>query len=198
MHALSKDLLHWSLLFCLYSIALNCLILSQISLVAVHFFTCQLTLFLTHHSASSLLRSLRLSTSHPNAGDECSGHTKSFLGRGRFWNVFGYCTEEGRSETTAVSGWLGGQAHLPLHQPCIAWKHRAWLSFLMLSGALGGKEEALQFPISLECQHGQGSPAITHLFTDSQKVCFLREIFWFWEKSVHVMQQLLSSEGTTL
>lgn len=198
MHALSEDLLHWSLLFCLYSIALNCLILKSDKLSCCAFL----------HLPADFVPYTPFSFFPPEEpkakylSSQCREWMfktcKEFSWRGRFWNVFGYCTEEGRSETTAVSGWLGGQAHLPLHQPCVAWKHRAWLSFLMLSGALGGKEEALQLPISLECQHGQGSPAITHLFTDSQKVCFLRESFWFWEKSVHVMQQLLSSEGTTL
>lgn len=122
--------------FQLYSSTINDLILrQQIILSAVYFFPQQLTLFLTYHSVSSLLRDLRLSTYQGNAGREHAGHVRSFLGeqRGVSCDAFGYCAPEGQSEPWAASAPWGGQWRLPRpHQPCSEWNstcgQRGWLS----------------------------------------------------------------------
>lgn len=167
----------------------------------MHFFPHQLTLFLTYYSVSSPLRKLRLSTYHPNAGRECAGHSKSFLGeqRGVSGDAFGYCTRGTVSPEQSLPHWEGSHAspapisHARTEIPLVGREAGCPEPFL-LTGREG--RGSLCHPFS-ECQHSRGCPATPRLFTDSQKVCFYGESS-DWEESVHVMSQLLSSGGTVL
>lgn len=98
-----------------------------------------------YYLASSLLRNWRLSTYHPNAGSECAGHRRAFLGNREVCLMMHLVTVHRRDRVSpeqSLAHWEGNHAS---HQPCTAWNsscgQRGWLFSLRLSRDLSAHWE---------------------------------------------------------